>query len=492
MRIMQDYHKAPSIENMAPTAVPWRMYFIFGIAGIFITSIVGYGFYAGSRINATDVPLVEAAMTVKLEAAVANLLLEELIAEGMALNFDAVWENLDRAMASFQEALAQSRPGFLIFGSNRRPVIQREFYDMTQKLAVLKKSAQQRLAEGTKPFLSTDTEKRYRKNYDAFLGTVNGLEHNLRLDLTRNLKRLHRTQAALLVTCFLLSLFVCIAFMRFERRKARGYATLYRAKERMAREIDNRLRAETALAERTLSLERSNKELEQFAYAASHDLQEPLRMVVSYLQLLERRYKGKLDSNADDFIQFAVDGANRMREMIKALLSYSRVDSRGKPFAPVSMEKILTEVLDNLNVAVSESGAAVTHGPLPDVLADAGQMTLLFQNLIANAIKFRRDGPPRINISAVQDADSWTFAVRDNGIGIEPEYMERIFDVFQRLNSPAKYAGTGIGLAICKRIVERHRGRLWVESEPGAGSTFFISLPMEVTQAKWPDAKTQE
>jgi len=259
----------------------------------------------------------------------------------------------------------------------------------------------------------------------------------------------------------------------------------------MAQEIDDRLRAETALAERTRALERSNKELEQFAYAASHDLQEPLRMVVSYLQLLERRYKGKLDSNADDFIHFAVDGANRMREMIKALLSYSRVGSHGKPFELVSMEKMMTEVLDNLNVAVSESHAAVTHDPLPDVLADAGQVTLLFQNLIANAIKFRREGPPQIHISAEQDADSWTFAVRDNGIGIEPEYMERIFDVFQRLHNPAKYAGTGIGLAICKRIVERHKGRLWVESEPGVGSTFFIRLPMEVTQAKWPDTQTQ-
>lgn len=488
---MHDNHKASTIENRRPTAVPWQMYLIIGVAGIFITAIMGYGFYASSRINVTDVPLVEATMKVKLEAAVANLLLEELIAEGMALNFDAVWENLDRAMRSFQEALAQSRPNFLIFGAGRRPVIQREFDDVAHQLTELKNSARQRLAEGTKPFLSPDTERRYRKNYDAFVRKVNGLEHKLRLDLTQNLKRLHRTQAALLATCFLLSLFVCIAFMRFERRKAGDYAALYRAKERMAREIDDRLRAETALAERTRALERSNKELEQFAYAASHDLQEPLRMVVSYLQLLERRYKGKLDSNADDFIHFAVDGANRMREMIKALLSYSRVGSHGKAFELVSMEKMMTEVLDNLNVAVSESHAAVTHGPLPDVLADAGQVTLLFQNLIANAIKFRREGPPQIHISAEQDADSWTFAVRDNGIGIEPEYMERIFDVFQRLHSPAKYAGTGIGLAICKRIVERHKGRLWVESEPGVGSTFFIRLPMEVTQAKWPDTQTQ-
>ncbi|MFZ0484620.1 MAG: hypothetical protein WAL93_14625, partial [Desulfobacterales bacterium] len=252
---MQDLHKAPTMENMAPTAVPWQMYLIIGIAGIFITAIMGYGFYAGSRINATDVPLVEATMTVKLEAAVSNLLLEELIAEGMALNFDAVWENLDRAMGSFQEAFAQSRPGFLIFRSGRIPGLQREFDDITQKLTELKKSARQRLAEGTKPFFSPDTEQRYRENYDAFIGKVNGLEHNFRLDLTRNLKRLHRTQAALLATCFLLSLFVCIAFMRFERRKAWDYAALYRAKERMAQEINDRLRVETALAERTRALE---------------------------------------------------------------------------------------------------------------------------------------------------------------------------------------------------------------------------------------------
>jgi len=164
------------------------MYLIIGVAGIFITAIMGYGFYASSRINVTDVPLVEATMKVKLEAAVANLLLEELIAEGMALNFDAVWENLDRAMRSFQEALAQSGPNFLIFGAGRRPVIQREFDDMAHQLTELKKSARQRLAEGTKPFLSPDTERRYRENYDAFLGKVNGLEHKLRLDLTQNLE----------------------------------------------------------------------------------------------------------------------------------------------------------------------------------------------------------------------------------------------------------------------------------------------------------------
>ncbi len=477
---MHEYNTASIIKNNRPTAVPWQMYLIIGITGIFMTTIMGYGFYASSLINTTDVPLVNIAMKVKLEAAVSNLVLEELIAEGIALNFDAVWKNLDRAMDALQKMSAQSKGHFSVFEAGSGPTILNELDDMTLKLTELKQSAQHRLAEGTESFLSTATERQYRDTYDAFFGKVNAFERRLRQDLTQNLKRLYRTQAILLVTCFLLSVFVCVAFMRFERRRAGDFAALYRAKEHMAREIEVRQQAEKALAERTRDFERSNQDLEQFAYAASHDLQEPLRMVVSYLQLLERRYKGKLDADADDFIGYAVDGATRMREMIKALLTYSRVGSHGNPFAPVSMEKVMPQVLDNLNLAITEGNATVTHDLLPEVLADESQMTLLLQNLIANAIKFRRGNPAQIHVSAKQDAESIIISIRDNGIGIEPEYKERIFDVFQRLHSSAKYEGTGIGLAICKRIVERHGGQLWVQSEPGVGSTFLIRLPTKV------------
>jgi PAS domain S-box-containing protein len=240
-------------------------------------------------------------------------------------------------------------------------------------------------------------------------------------------------------------------------------------------------------------LTRSNTELEQFAYIASHDLQEPLRMVMSYLQLLERRYKGKLDDDADEFIDYAVDGAARMQTLIQALLSYARVSSRAKPFTPVDCNLLLQYALDNLQVAIRESGAMITSDPLPIIAGDPTQLTQLFQNLIANAIKFCPDSPPQIQIGGKQIAPScdsqttssdltstpcaWQFSVADNGIGIDPAYLDRIFIIFQRLHSRSAYSGTGIGLAICKKIVERHGGRIWVESVVGRGSVFYFIIP---------------
>lgn len=257
----------------------------------------------------------------------------------------------------------------------------------------------------------------------------------------------------------------------------------------VAQDFTKRKEVEKALAEKTGELVRSNKELEQFAYVASHDLQEPLRMVVSYMELLERRYKGKLDSDADDFIHYAADGARRMQTLINDLLEYSRVGTKGNPLELTDSEGALRDALFNLQGAIKKHGAKVTHDPLPKVLTDPAQLMRIFQNLIGNAIKFQDESPPEIHVSAERLDNSalrtphseldkgWIFSVRDNGLGIAPEFQERIFIIFQRLHGQEKYAGTGIGLAICKKIVERHGGRMWVKSEPGTGSTFYFTIP---------------
>jgi signal transduction histidine kinase len=264
-----------------------------------------------------------------------------------------------------------------------------------------------------------------------------------------------------------------------EERVQQRTAELVAANEQLQQEIAERQRAEAGLRQTAAELALSNAELQQFAYVASHDLQEPLRMVASYTQLLARRYKGKLDADADDFINFAVDGANRMQRLINDLLAYSRIDTRGKTLEPIEAEVALGQAMANLQIAVAESSAVVTHETLPVVLADGTQLVQLFQNLIGNALKFRQAQPPQIHISATPQDQEWVFSVQDNGIGIEPQYAERIFVIFQRLHSKAEYAGTGIGLAICKRIVERHGGRIWFESQPGQGATFYFTLPLE-------------
>ncbi|MCX9009758.1 MAG: PAS domain S-box protein, partial [Candidatus Methanoperedens sp.] len=257
----------------------------------------------------------------------------------------------------------------------------------------------------------------------------------------------------------------------------------------VARDITERKRAEEALRrardeleirvqERTAELARSNAELEQFAYVASHDLQEPLRMISGFTQLLDKRYKGRLDKDADDFIVYIVDGAKRMQRIIEDLLAYSRVGTRGKSFETTDLEAVFNQALDNLKVAIEENDAAVTHDPLPTVMVDPTQMVQLFQNLIGNAIKFRKkEEPPRIHVSAERRGNEWLFSVRDNGIGISPEFQSRLFHVFQREHTESEYPGTGIGLAICKKIVERHGGRIWAESVQGEGSTFYFTIP---------------
>jgi len=242
-------------------------------------------------------------------------------------------------------------------------------------------------------------------------------------------------------------------------------------------DVTERRTAQEELARKAHELARSNAELEQFAYVASHDLQEPLRMVASYTQLLARRYKGKLDANADEFINFAVDGANRMQQLIQDLLSYSRVTTKGKALRPTEAEADCKTAIANLQESIKDAKAEVNVAPLPIVLADSTQLTQLFQNLIGNAIKYRNERKPEIHVAATPNGKDWIFSVRDNGIGIEPQYFERIFQMFQRLHTRKEYSGTGIGLAVCRKIVERHGGRIWVESEAGKGSTFLFTIP---------------
>lgn len=257
------------------------------------------------------------------------------------------------------------------------------------------------------------------------------------------------------------------------------------ALQRAHDELEIRVRERTAelrdsnrrLAQQARELARSNADLEQFAYVASHDLQEPLRMVASYTQLLVKRYRGRIDADADDFLNYIVDGALRMQRLINDLLAFSRVGTRGRELEPTPLAAVMQRVLANLKAGIDESRAVISVDELPTVWADATQMELLLQNLVSNAIKFRGAAPPAIRIAALRGDGEWQLSVADQGIGIDPQYAERIFVIFQRLHTAADYPGTGIGLAICKRIVERHGGRIWVSSEPGRGSSFCFTLP---------------
>jgi len=238
------------------------------------------------------------------------------------------------------------------------------------------------------------------------------------------------------------------------------------------------IRSQDNLRELVDKLEVSNRELEQFAYVASHDLQEPLRMVASFTQLLEKRYKGKLDEDADEYIGFIVEGAHRMKDLIDDLLVFSRFNTQANEFELFDMDTALNSVLSYLQPYMNENHAQITYDPLPSIMGDSSQIQQVLQNLLTNAIKFHGDEPPKIHISAEESGDEWTFGVSDNGIGIDSEHQEQIFEVFKRLHTREEYEGTGIGLSICKKIVERHGGRIWVESKPGKGSTFYFTIPL--------------
>lgn len=264
-------------------------------------------------------------------------------------------------------------------------------------------------------------------------------------------------------------------------RRQQAALDVQRRREDEIRRVNAEL--EARMAERTLELERSNRELErsnreleQFAYVASHDLREPLRMVTSYTNLLARRYQGRLDATADEFIGYALEGCERMRQLIHDVLEYSRVDRQHKSEA-IDLEEALEAACNDLEVAIETSGARITHDALPTVECTRSQLVQLIENLLSNAIKYRNDEPPRIHVSARVDDAEVVLSVQDNGIGLDMRHGDRIFGMFQRLHTRGTYPGTGMGLALCKKIVEVHRGRIWVESAPGSGSTFFCAFP---------------
>jgi signal transduction histidine kinase len=276
------------------------------------------------------------------------------------------------------------------------------------------------------------------------------------------------------------SLLIAIYFLLRKQISDRILATekLAQTNTALETEIAERLEAERKLEQLTTELQRSNRELEQFAYVASHDLQEPLRAVAGYTQLLVQEYQNRLDESAQEYMTYVIDGAMRMQQLIQDLLAYSRVSTRTQAFVSIDGNAVLRQAVNNLQVAIAESNATITHDPLPQVNGDKTQWLQLFQNLIANAIKFRREEPPQVHIMAESKDREWLFSVRDNGIGIKPQYLDRIFEIFKRLHTRREFPGTGIGLAMCKKIVERHGGRIWAESQPGVGTTFYFTIPL--------------
>jgi signal transduction histidine kinase len=319
--------------------------------------------------------------------------------------------------------------------------------------------------------IATGRGKEHMDEILALLGSMRGEEDGLLVLRTETMDTGSRRTKTLILAGNALALFFALLVMYvLQQEMARRLQA-----DEMLREANADL--ERRVAERTAALERSNSELQQFAYVASHDLQEPLRMVASFTQLLAKRYKDKLDDDAREFIDFAVDGATRMQTLITDLLMYSRVGTQGKPLERTECDAVLDKVCSTLRLRIQETGAEIRREPLPAMSCDPGQLGQLFQNLIVNAIKFHGDRPPRIHIFAERHGSDWQIAVRDNGIGIDPQQGDRIFVIFQRLHTKTEFPGTGIGLAICKKIAERHGGRIWVEPSPGGGSTFRFTFP---------------
>jgi signal transduction histidine kinase len=466
-------HGSPSPGN----APPARVYLtISGIGALILTIVLG-GFLLGDRLVSLDAPMVSAVTRIKMEAAISGLMVEEILSDGIVAGLEESWKPLDAAVAALRRMTEEQTGWKSALLPDQRFTYQKGIDEVEKKRVAWSISAKRRAREGDHSLMLTEAKKQYQSAFSEFIAVVDGLNHLVRKNLDENTKRFHQIQWALIFFCLLLTCLGGAVLYRFESQRSRYLQELLFTGERLAAEAEDHMRTARKLAKRTEELERSNKDLQQFAYVASHDLQEPLRMVSSYVQLLQRRYQGKLDADADDFIGFAVDGATRMQHLIQGLLSYSRINTHGNPPSPTDVAEVLEQVTTNLRLAIGQSNARITHESLPVVKADATQLVQLFQNLIANAIKFCSALPPQIHITAERKDPHWTFSLKDNGIGLDPQFGDRIFTIFQRLHSRQDYPGTGIGLAICKRIVERHGGSIWVTSAPGEGSTFRFTLP---------------
>jgi len=415
---------------------------------------------------------------------------------------EEVWRDVILHEQRRAERVRQANPGFSDVGWALADVDSR-----VQRLGELRQGVLSARASSSDV---TPLEVRYHKEINAAADTIKAAVSSLRARIaTMSMDQAGESRQLTLlvwVSCIVALFSAVLSALyrrdlarrrRAEEALARVHAELeQRVEERtselslanalLTEQVRERRRAEARLENYAAQLARSNAELQEFAYVASHDLQEPLRMVACYVQLLQKRYGKRLDRDADEFIAFAVDGAERMKHLIRDLLAYARVDAGERTFVPVECAEVLRHVLQNLKLAIDESGAQIAVGPLPRVTADPTQLAQLFQNLIANAIRFRGTAPPRIRIVAETSGGEHVFHVEDNGIGIEPVHFERIFRVFQRLHPREGDAGTGIGLAICKKIVERHGGAIWVTSEVGQGTSFHFTLPLRAASAGTP------
>jgi len=417
----------------------------------------------------------------KLNAASNNLLVIETSQRGYLLTgepsylypynngFDLVRKNLKdvRNMTSDNPVQQQALDGL-------EPLILERLRTAAERIDIRDRSGLVAAADSVRD----GPGKQLMDQVQAGLSGMKQEEDRLLIIRTKEAARSSQNARIVIVTGDVLAVaFLCVAGMIVgqEFRQRRNAETAVRT---LNAELEQRVADRTAeLSERAKELARSNSELQQFAYVASHDLQEPLRMVASFTQLLAKRYAEKLDADARDFINFAVDGATRMQTLISDLLHYSRVGTQGKELVAVDCEELFQGVLQSLQLTIEESEAAIVSDPLPMVMADPQQLGQLLQNLLTNAIKFRGPEPPQIRISAEPLSNEWKISVRDNGIGIAKEHSDRIFIIFQRLHTKSEYPGTGIGLAVCKKIVERHGGRIWFEPSPGGGTTFCFTIP---------------
>jgi signal transduction histidine kinase len=359
------------------------------------------------------------------------------------------------------------------------PIVAAKLGELQDRIGLRKRNGLDEAANGVRE----GSGKSHMDQIRAVIAEMKQEEHRLLADRTKEASASSSKAGTVIVIGNILALFFlllagAVIFQEMgQRRRAEDEVRNLNA------DLERRVADRTAeLAERAKDLARSNGELQQFAYVASHDLQEPLRMVASFTQLLAKRYADKLDDDAREFINYAVDGAKRMQTLISDLLSYSRVGTQGKTFELVHCDAVLGRVLKGLKLAIEDNGAVIAREPLPAVLGDSIQLSQLFQNLLTNAIKFHGDKPPLVQISAEKNGSTCKVSVRDNGIGISPDHADRIFVIFQRLHTKTEYPGTGIGLAICKKIVERHGGRIWVEPSQGGGSTFCFTIPVAQNQ----------